>query len=511
MRRAALWTLLLIAAGARLHLQMAAMPPYAGLDETYHVARLAFTLQENRSPTMREASIPPYLQASIAGRPDALPTFGPLGPAWPALVASGQPLLPDHVLSPSDLRPYRGANYEAQQPSLYYAIVAPAARLLPERTPLNELRVWRAASALFALATVVIVAVIATRIAGPAGLLAAALLASLPTWLTLVVRASNDALACLFIAAALAVTLRNPQQRAGHVAEGVLWAAAFATKLYAWPVAVVLPFAWRIQRASRARIFVVILIGTIGVAATVADLASRTNNPLGLFAFDPPQSSARPVVPIAYDQMVRTFLASFAWTSAQHFNALRPIGIALYAIPVLALVAFVWVRHWRSYRPLLAMCFLATAAFALAQIVNAAGYIRTARAAGVALPAGGKEGWYWYTLAPLGIAALAVVIRHAPKPAAIALVIWLAAWDVLIQEGAQMQDFAGRTRAGAGDRIVAWGPRALPFTEDLRLERMSAGPGVSILTIDRLVHVSALMALLAAVLRAGTRPAPRDA
>ena len=45
---------------------------------------------------------------------------------------------------------YVEPNYEAQQPSLYYSLVAPLARLFP-RTVLTQLRVWRFASVLFAL------------------------------------------------------------------------------------------------------------------------------------------------------------------------------------------------------------------------------------------------------------------------------------------------------------------------------------------------------------------------
>ena len=57
--------LLIVCAAARLLLQMAALPPYAGLDEVYHVARLAFVRAEHRNPTTTELSIPPYLMESI--------------------------------------------------------------------------------------------------------------------------------------------------------------------------------------------------------------------------------------------------------------------------------------------------------------------------------------------------------------------------------------------------------------------------------------------------------------
>jgi len=62
------YLLLIAAAAARLLIQAAAMPPYAGLDELYHVARLAFVLEEHRNPTTSEPSIPPDLEATLERR-----------------------------------------------------------------------------------------------------------------------------------------------------------------------------------------------------------------------------------------------------------------------------------------------------------------------------------------------------------------------------------------------------------------------------------------------------------
>src|SRR5437016_14012116 len=67
--RVLLYLLVAVAALARLTLHVAALPPYAGLDEVWHVARLAFVLQEGRNPDIRENSVPRYLASSIAGDP----------------------------------------------------------------------------------------------------------------------------------------------------------------------------------------------------------------------------------------------------------------------------------------------------------------------------------------------------------------------------------------------------------------------------------------------------------
>ena len=61
----AAYALLIVCASARLMLQMAALAPYAGLDEVYHVARLTFVRAEHRNPTTSEVSVAPYLMRSI--------------------------------------------------------------------------------------------------------------------------------------------------------------------------------------------------------------------------------------------------------------------------------------------------------------------------------------------------------------------------------------------------------------------------------------------------------------
>jgi len=219
------YALLIVCATARLLLQMAALPPYAGLDEVYHVARLAFVRGEHRNPTTTEASIPPYLMHSIeaaqpqrsagvlagwpAGVPRphpfdaAMPAMGEAAENWPAIVARGS-VINDRALSATDVKPYLVKNYEAQQTSIYYWLVAP---LVPVDSALFELRMWRAMSLLFALITVLATAEIGRRWFGPIGILGGAILVSLPTWETLVMRAGNDAFACMLVAVAVCISV----------------------------------------------------------------------------------------------------------------------------------------------------------------------------------------------------------------------------------------------------------------------------------------------------------------
>ncbi len=74
-------------------LHVAEMPPYAGLDELYHTACLAFVIQEGRAPTTQEPSIPRYLHGSIRQEPAALPSFAEIGARWPDVIRDNPHLL----------------------------------------------------------------------------------------------------------------------------------------------------------------------------------------------------------------------------------------------------------------------------------------------------------------------------------------------------------------------------------------------------------------------------------
>jgi len=446
-----LWALLFVAASARLLMQMAAMPPYAGLDELFHVARLAFVRAEGRNPTIAEKSVPQYL-ATI--------------PLWPESRA-----VVDRPVEPRYVEP----NYEAQQPSLYYSI---AARLIPARSSLFELRAWRLLSVVFALIVVLATAAIDER-----GFVAAALVVSLPTWETLVVRASNDAFACAMVAVAIAATVHR-----NAIAEAIAWPLAIAAKLYTWPMLIVLPFFWRSQRAGRRRVIVVLLACALGFALTIADLAHRTRNPLGLFAFDPGGihlSSIRVV------DMLKIWVFTLAWTSGQHWDALRPLALVLYATPIA--VAIVWTRGR-------AVAWWAIAAFAVAQVVNAVAYARSAQNG---LPAGGKEGWYWYVLVPIVVPfLLATALRLR------ALALWIVAWDLLITEVALFHDYSGASSPAHPTAFFRWGPWHLPFTA--HLEGIGVGPFVGAIVVLRAIHLAAVAALIVAITINGRNARPHD-
>lgn len=476
LRDSRLYVLLAIAAGARLLLQMAALPPYAGLDEIYHVSRLAFVLQEGRNPSIDENSIPRYLASTMAGDPTRMPDFGGVGANWPEVVKTRRVLI-DHAVG----RDYVRSNIESQQPRLYYSIVGRAARMLTNRTQMSELRFWRFASVIFALGIVMATARMGQVFFGARGIVAAALLVSLPTWLTLVVRASNDAFACALLATALALTAGGGARRHTIGAEAIAWALALAAKLYTWPIFIAALIFWKRQRATRSRIAAVIATSAISVGVTIADLISRTHNPLGILAFDPAARASVPQ-PIRIFEMIKITIASGIWASGQHWNALTPAGMILFALPILVLIAIGLARS-----PQRNVVVATVLTFAAAQVVHAAGYIRRARAAGLALPAAGKEGWFWYALAPLVVATIFPV---TPLPI---LATWLVGWDIVIHEGALFHDFAGATSAATPSWLFRWGPLHAPFTADL--SHVAVGPFVSLMLALRVIHVAAVFAL----------------
>lgn len=499
-RSITLWLLLVLAAGARLLLQLSAMPPYAGLDEAYHVARLEFRFTEGRNPSDKEPSVATHIHQSLSGAPEALPAFGP---EWPS--RSAQALAnprPDRVIVDSE---YLGANYEAQHPSLYYSIAAPALSLVPTRTQKAELRLWRSISVVCALIVVLAAAYTGWRFYGAHGLLAAALLVSFPTWLTVTMRASNDAFSCALIAIALSITLASPREVFGWIAEATVWSLALAAKLYSWPLVLVLALSWRVQRATRTRVILVGVACSIAILLTVSELSFRTSNPLGLFSFNPVAGSARvAAVPIDYVEMAKIWIATLVWTSGQHWNALEPMMLPVYFGPFLLIAAWGFLRASREQRLLVGT---AAIAFAAAQALNAWSYIRLAQASGQSLPAGGKEGWYWYVLAPLILVLpLASAFAGSRKWLVVAIVGWLLLWDIILSEGALFRDYAGLTSPATPSALFRWGPTRFDSELYDRLRVLAVGPFTSFAFALRLIHVIAMAALVTAGLRRGAGP-----
>ncbi len=174
-------------------------------------------------------------------------------------------LLVARLLQPDDQRPHVERNYEAQQPAFFYMLATP---FVSRSSAVSELRSARFVAGALALVTVLGTAAAGDALFGASGIAAAAMLLFLPTRMTLVIRVANDSLACAFVAVAFAVTVRDPQTWIGWIGEGLLWAGALATKLYTWPLAVLLPWLWWRQRAGGKPVITVSTIAATAVALT---------------------------------------------------------------------------------------------------------------------------------------------------------------------------------------------------------------------------------------------------
>lgn len=470
--------LVLVSLGAtsRILLQIAAMPPYAGLDEIYHVGRVTFVASENRNPTRDEPSFPSFLDDSLSGR-GAIPDFAFRSSTWWQLRAADYKIV--DIALPTPIA-YVSPNYEAQQPPLYYWVASHVVSLTRTPTVLLQLQRLRLVSATLAIITVVLSARLGLLLFGPVGAVAAATLPLFPTWETLLVRASNDALACAALALALLISFRGSNRWPGLLVEAIAWTLALAAKLYTWPVLAALVVLLIRQRSTARRATVVLVSCAFACALTAYDLRARTGNYTGLFWFD--QASARgTVIPVDIDfiGMLKVFVASGIWTSGQHNNAMTPVAMALFAWP-LAIAAIIWLRSARKTETgglVFTVAVFASVAFAVAQAANANAFIHRAVTEGISIPAGGKEGWYWYALAPLVIVPLLSTTFIRFRWSAAFLVTWLFVWDVIIAEGALFRDYAGLSSSLHPSQLFRWGPSPVLSREIYgELRRFAAGP-----------------------------------
>ncbi len=493
-------TLLFIAGAGRVLMQIAAMPPYAGLDEIYHVARVNFVANEGRNPTAAEPSVARYIHASLGLEEGAQPDFVKAAPRWREMVRAGYELPPPAPVPEEDRTTYLTPNYQAQQASPYYVAAAAVTRVFGDGSRLSELRVLRGFSAALALIAVLATAVIGYTVGGSRGIAAAGLLLLLPNWHTLMLRASNDALSVAALAVGLALTIHGSSRLLTVIAEAIFWALALATKLFTWPLLIVLPLVWWRQRADRRRIAIVAVVCLLALVATSLELRSRTGVAVGLGAFSEQTGERVEPKPIAYGEMLKITVASGIWMSGQHNNALTSKGMVIYVLPavgVLALLIFL-APPKGEYRFWAVVALAALAAFAAAQAFHASAHIRNARLLGESMPAAGKEGWYWYALAPLITGVLIAPLFSRVRCAFLGVAAaWLLIWDAIITEGALFRDYAGLSGPETPSMLFRWGPSPA-FSLELgpALSGLAVGPLTSWAVILRIVAAVALAALI---------------
>ena len=490
------------------------MPPYAGLDEGFHVARVSFVAASGRQPSADEPSVARYFFLSFNGLGDGPPSFAMAKGEWPRLVArrtGGWRDVPLDAAARSDLV---AANYEAQQASLYYAVAAPLVRLFGS-TQLTELLLLRLLAVPLGVLTAVATGLLASRLWGRPAFVAGLLLVATPTWITLVGRAGNDALACAALAVALLLSARPGESWPSRIGEAASWAVAAATKLYAWPAALLLPLLWP-RGASRERKVVVVLALAVSVAATALDLHARTGDPTGKFelrtagAVPLSAESVRRIAALPWLDYAKVFAGSAIWTSGPHADFLRPAGVVLFLLPW-ALLAAAGLAAWPDLpRRRGALLVAAVAVFAAAEFGQAWGAIRQA-VLGHPTAGAGLAGWYLHAFDPvwygvgLGFAVAASTARRRGGLVAVALLLAFAA-DVWVTEFALFPDYAGLASPEVPGTLFRWGGGAA-WPALVRLGTYGlAMPWPGLAVALRALEMAAFAALAALALRPESAP-----
>ena len=490
------------------------MPPYAGLDEGFHVARVSFVAAAGHQPSADEPSVARYFFRSFNALGEGPPSFAMAKEAWPRLLAErprGWRDVPLDAAARSDLV---APNYEAQQASLYYALAAPIDRVFGT-TQLRELLVLRLLAVPLGAITALATALLAARLWGRAGFLAGLLLVATPTWITLTARAGNDALAGAALATALLLSTRRAESWSSRFGEAASWAVAAAAKLYAWPAALLLPLLWP-REATRTRRLVVAIAIAASIAATALDLRARTGHLTGKVELRTPGAvplsieSLRKIAGLPWFDYAKVFAGSAIWTSGPHADFLRPAGVVLFLLPWALLVAAglaAWPDLPRRRRALL---FAAAAVFAAAEVGQAWGAVRQA-VLGHPTAGAGLAGWYLHAFDPiwygvgLGFAVAASAARGRGGLVVVALGLALAA-DVWVTEFALFPDFAGLATPEVPGTLFRWGGGA-PWPALVRLGTVGlALPSPWLAAALRAFETAAFAALTALALRPRNGP-----
>ncbi|HTR01859.1 MAG TPA: hypothetical protein VMN82_01590 [Thermoanaerobaculia bacterium] len=498
------------AAAARLLLQVLAMPPYAGLDEGFHVARVSFVAVSGHQPAASELSVAGYFSRSFNGLPGAVPAFGTLREKWPEALAARPLGWSDVPLDRAAKAAFVATNYQAQQASLYYALAAPLDRVLGT-SQLRELLVLRLPAVPLGVVTVLATGLFAAGLWGPPGFLAGLFLVATPTWITLVARAGNDALACAALAVGVLLSSRPGGGWGSRVGEAGAWAIAIATKLYAWPAALLLPLLWP-GGSSRGRRLFVGGAAAVSAALTALDLAARTGTPSGKFelwsgggaslSFETLGRLAR----LPWPQYAKVFVGSAIWTSGAHFNFLRGPALGLFLLPWLLLGGVALVSLRQIPRRRLALLAAAAASFAAAELAQSWGALQQELAAPRSAGTAGLAGWYVHALDPIwvgvgvGFAVTSSVRRGWRWLPAVALAGAFAA-DLFVTEGALLTDYAGLSSPTAPGPFFRWGGGD-PWDALVRLGRYGLWLPSPWLAVGlRLVQAAAFAAVTAAARR----------
>ncbi|MGE5275420.1 MAG: glycosyltransferase family 39 protein [Acidobacteriota bacterium] len=481
-RRAAVFAVW-IAFLARGAIQALVTPIWEGFDEPFHVAYVTFVARNGRPPGYEERSYPVEYRRILRILPSWLGSGIPTFRQW-------QQLKPDERAARRSLagRPgsamgsppqYESANYERQQPPLFYYLAAPFAWIL-SRSSLAELIVGlRLFCVLIASLAVPATARLARLLLPQRGvLLALPIAAFLPNTLFFVDRVTNDALAWPILAAAagtLVLAARRPGDWRRFLRLGLLVAAGVWTKMTLLPLlpaALTAALLARRRRDGRRRANLVASAGLPALliapllAWNVAAAGTWTGITYSIHGRHPGIAAALAEwKDVDWPLFLRYWTRTHLWAGGWEFlQPAEPVYAAAAAALVLAVAAaLARARRRRRALPgrsrwlplgLVALLFLGAMLFHVLS-VSAAGH-----AAGTPQIAGG-EGWYFDLLRPIEACAAAALLCAAlparrTRSAVAAVVLLLGAVDAAGTFGLLLPHWAGMPTTG-------WSPRALRF------------------------------------------------
>ncbi|MGH9400108.1 MAG: glycosyltransferase family 39 protein [Thermoanaerobaculia bacterium] len=447
-----------------------ALPYGDPLDEWFHFAYAQFVSQEGHLPGPVEPSI-----AKEFERPGALlprsTLFVGMKTTWRELAA-----LPDtervarrrfsYRYVPGDRRTYLFANYETQQPPLFYLLAAGPLALLPE-SPLDvRLLVVRVLASILAAAAIVLAYLFfRTLFARRPALAVTAALVAFPALGSFVGRFTNDALAVPIIAAMLPFFVRASEGRLTRrraVILSLLLAAGLWTKLYVLTLLPAAPIAALLAPRPRRRAAVARSLMAAGAALVVfvpwmlrqhalsGDWLGLTPTKEAVLLRLGPMQAVAAAPSLLRLELFGTFARTFLYPGTWSVMGASSAGAAALAAGLLLLAAIpalgrtpATARRRRRW----AVGGVAVALFLIGHAAHAAAFAAIARARGEPIGFGG-EGWYVLVLLPVFVAAAAAFGKSVgPRAAALSAALFLSgeAWMTF---GALPAVYAGAAEPG---------------------------------------------------------------
>lgn len=432
-RRAAVLALW-IAFVARGALQVVITPIWDGFDEPFHAAYAAFVAETGRPPGFAEPSFPSAYYDALPLLPSVVDHGAPGFGAWRQLTPEERALRRERAArisaNPTPAS-YAHANYERQQPPLFYVLAAPVAWMFRRASVPGFVIALRLFCVLLASLMIPLTARLARLLLPQRGIFFALPLAALlPNTLFFVDRVTNDALAwpiLAAIAAGLVLVARRPGDPRRALVLGLLVAAGAWTKLTLLPALPAALFAalWARRRRDGRRpslLFLAAGLPALLIAPLLLWNRLATGSATGInYLGRIPRLGLREGLRAASDvhlldalgQWARSHLWAGGWGFVQPSRAAYSTVFA--ALLLAGVAALVTARRRRTPLPGssrgIALAALAVLFFA-AMIFHLFSATAAARALGTG-PLAGGEGWYFDLLRPIEACAAAALLMAA--------------------------------------------------------------------------------------------------